>query len=116
MKEALDLKSKSGIHRLINVLEERKFIRSLPNRARALEVVKLPEGMERNRTPIAADTIPKTVAPPIPIADTDVVDIHLHARIAAAVPPKPLEGQTMLSVHAGLWGSGEHHSLTREAD
>src|SRR3546814_793476 len=80
MKEALDLKSKSGIHRVINALEERQFIRRLPNRSRAREVVKLPEGMERTRTPIAADTIPKTVAPPIPMAANDVVDIPLHGR------------------------------------
>src|SRR3546814_16295472 len=68
MKEALALKSKSGIHRLINALEERQFIRRLPNRARALEVVTLPEGMERTRTPIEQETIPKTIATPIPIA------------------------------------------------
>src|SRR3546814_13959962 len=68
MKEALDLKSKSGIHRLINALEERQFIRRLPNRTRALEVVTPPEGMERSRTPIAAATTPKPVAPPITLA------------------------------------------------
>ncbi|HEY9578701.1 MAG TPA: transcriptional repressor LexA [Rhizorhapis sp.] len=116
MKEALDLKSKSGIHRLINALEERQFIRRLPNRARALEVVKLPEGMERTRTPIAADTIPKTVAPPIPIAANDVVDIPLHGRIAAGVPIEALEGQNMLSVPAALLGSGEHYALEVAGD
>src|SRR3546814_18223781 len=68
MKEALDLKSKSGIHRLINPLEERQFIRRLPNRARALEVVKLPEGREHNRTTIAPETTPQTFAPPNPLA------------------------------------------------
>ena len=47
MKDALELKSKSGVHRLINALEERRFIRRLPNRARALEVLRLPEGMAK---------------------------------------------------------------------
>ena len=51
MKEALDLKSKSGVHRLISALEERKFIRRLPNRARALEVLRVPERAEPAKKP-----------------------------------------------------------------
>src|SRR3546814_18885805 len=72
--------------------------------------------MERTRTPIAADTIPKTVAPPIPIAANDVVDIPLHGRIAAGVPIEALEGQNMLSVPAALLASGEHYALEVAGD
>src|SRR3546814_14188234 len=104
MKEALDLKSKSGIHRLINALEDRQFIRRLPNRARALDVVKLPAGIERTRTPMPADTLPETVAPPIPIAAPDVVDFPLHGSIAAGVPIGALEGQNTFYVPAALPG------------
>lgn len=113
MKEALDLKSKSGIHRLINALEERQFIRRLPNRARALEVLKLPEGLDRVKDP--APAAPQKV-PEIPIAANDVVDIPLHGRIAAGVPIEALEGQNMLSVPAALLGSGEHYALEVAGD
>lgn len=114
MKEALDLKSKSGIHRLINALEERQFIRRLPNRARALEVLKLAEGMDRPKP--AAVAAPKTAMPQIPIAANDVIDIPLHGRIAAGVPIEAMEGQTMLSVPAALLGSGEHYALEVSGD
>lgn len=121
MKDALDLRSKSGIHRLINALEERGFIRRLPNRARALEVMKLPEGMERARkaaatlagSPAAAPKIP---APQVPIAANDVIEIPLHGRIAAGVPIEAMEGQNMLSVPAALLGSGEHYALEVSGD
>src|SRR3546814_5543210 len=72
--------------------------------------------MERTRTPIAADTIQETVAPPIPIAANEVVDIPLHGRIAAGVPIEALEGQNMLSVPAALLGSGEHYALEVAGD
>lgn len=119
MKEALDLKSKSGIHRLINALEERQFIRRLPNRARALEVLRLPEGLDRAARPAAA---PASLAPAqapareMPIAANDVIDIPLHGRIAAGVPIEALEGQNMLSVPAALLGSGEHYALEVSGD
>src|SRR5205085_9421462 len=70
MKEALDLKSKSGVHRLISALVERGFIRRLPNRARALEVLKTPEAK-----PAAAEKAP--IAPPR-AANDDVIDLPLH--------------------------------------
>jgi repressor LexA len=114
MKEALDLKSKSGIHRLINALEERQFIRRLPNRARALEVLKLAEGMDRPKP--AAAAAPKAAMPQIPIAANDVIDIPLHGRIAAGVPIEAMEGQNMLSVPAALLGSGEHYALEVSGD
>jgi hypothetical protein len=74
MREALDLKSKSGVHRLISALEERGFIRRLPNRARALEVLKLPES--------AAPSAPAP-RPVIPAAANDTIEIPMHGRIAA---------------------------------
>ncbi|MBB6122633.1 transcriptional repressor LexA [Sphingobium subterraneum] len=117
MKDALDLKSKSGIHRLISALEERGFIRRLPNRARALEVLKLPDGLERQRKVVA---LPKSapVAPPatLPIAANDVIEIPLHGRIAAGVPIEALEGQAMLSVPAALLGAGDHYALEVSGD
>jgi repressor LexA len=114
MKEALDLRSKSGIHRLINALEERGFIRRLPNRARALEVLKLPEAMHRAPKGIAPPK-PQLAAKP-PLAANDVVDIPLHGRIAAGVPIEALEGQNMLSVPAALLGAGDHYALEVSGD
>lgn len=109
MKEALDLKSKSGVHRLISALEERQFIRRLPNRARALEVLRMPE------RPIAKKSAkPVKAAPPRPA--NDVVEIPLHGRIAAGVPIEAFEGSTMLPVPAALLGQGEHYALEVAGD
>lgn len=114
MKEALDLKSKSGVHRLIGALEERQFIRRLPNRARALEVLRLPDGggaaTEKVRTPSPA------AAPPPVAANENVLDIPLHGRIAAGSPIEALEGQSSLSVPAALLGPGEHYALEVAGD
>jgi len=120
MKEALDLKSKSGIHRLISALEERGFIRRLANRARALEIMKLPDGMAV--APRASDNVtPLRKSPPapqrsMPIAANDVIEIPLHGRIAAGVPIEAMEGQTMLSVPAALLGAGDHYALEVSGD
>ena len=114
MKDALDLRSKSGIHRLINALEERGFIRRLPNRARALEVLKLPDAM--HRAPVPPVALAAKAAAPIPIAANDVLEIPLHGRIAAGVPIEAMEGQTMLSVPAALLGSGDHYALEVSGD
>ncbi len=117
MKEALDLKSKSGIHRLISALEERGFIRRLPNRARALEILKLPDGMQVKPRPAASVTpIRKAPPPPIPIAANDVVELRLHGRIAAGLPIEALESSATLSVPAALLGSGEHYALEVSGD
>jgi len=120
MKEALDLKSKSGVHRLISALEERNFIRRLPNRARALEVVRMPEmgaaagGNVTRLTPAAAPTKP---AASVPVAANDsVLEIPLHGRIAAGLPIEALEGQSSLSVPAALLGPGEHYALEVSGD
>lgn len=112
MKEALDLKSKSGVHRLISALEERGFIRRLPNRARALEVLKMPERVAAPKKAKVAD------APPIalPTPANDVIEIPLHGRIAAGVPIEALEGATMLPVPAALLGAGEHYALEVAGD
>jgi repressor LexA len=67
MKEALDLKSKSGVHRLISALEERGFIRRLPNRARALEVLRQPEDVTGGGRPAAAPRAPAVTAPVAPV-------------------------------------------------
>ncbi len=120
MKEALDLKSKSGIHRLISALEERGFIRRLPNRARALEIMKLPDGMEAAAQSRGASVTPlRKSSPPqpsLPVAANDVVEIPLHGRIAAGLPIEAMEGQTMLPVPAALLGSGDHYALEISGD
>jgi repressor LexA len=117
MKDALDLKSKSGVHRLISALEERGFIRRLPNRARALEVVKMPERGGEAR-PVSTHNLvnlaPRAKAPPTPA--NDVIDIPMHGRIAAGVPIEAIEGQSMLSVPAALLGAGEHFALEVSGD
>ncbi|MFM2410995.1 MAG: hypothetical protein RL481_1823, partial [Pseudomonadota bacterium] len=95
MKEALDLKSKSGVHRLIGALEERGFLRRLANRARALEVVKMPDGGSSRSVGNEEAVNSKVVslsdrrpAPPknLPVAANDVIEIPLHGKIAAGVP------------------------------
>jgi repressor LexA len=117
MKDALDLKSKSGVHRLISALEERGFIRRLPNRARALEVVKMPERGGEAR-PVSTSNVvnlaPRAKATPAPA--NDVIDIPMHGRIAAGVPIEAIEGQAMLSVPAALLGAGEHFALEVSGD
>ena len=116
MKDALDLKSKSGVHRLVSALEERNFIRRLPNRARALEVMRLPDGMKAAIVaPPASASAPRA---PLPIlsAANDVLEIPLHGRIAAGVPIEAIEGQSMLSVPAALLGPGEHYALEVSGD
>ncbi|MDB5690453.1 MAG: LexA repressor [Sphingomonas bacterium] len=123
MKEALDLKSKSGVHRLISALEERSFIRRLPNRARALEVLRMPE---RTRSQPAAEVsgivgasaAAQVQAPPgpLPIAANDVIEVPLHGRIAAGAPILAMEGQSSLAVPAALLGPGEHYALEVSGD
>jgi repressor LexA len=120
MKEALDLKSKSGVHRLISALEERGFIRRLPNRARALEVLRQPEDVTRVPPRAAANAAPSPVRPTAPkeppTAANDVIELPLHGRIAAGVPIEALEGQSTLPVPAALLGAGEHYALEVSGD
>jgi repressor LexA len=122
MKDALDLKSKSGVHRLISALEERNFIRRLPNRARALEVLRMPERGGSSATARAAAIpamrdvreVPAKSTPPRPA--NDVVEIPLHGRIAAGMPIEAFEDSAMLAVPAALLGSGEHYALEVAGD
>lgn len=120
MKEALDLKSKSGVHRLISALEERGFIRRLPNRARALEVLRQPEDVStrpapRAATPAAAAAV---IRPPEarPAPANDVIEIPLHGRIAAGLPIEALETSATLPVPAALLGAGDHYALEVSGD
>ena len=108
MREALDLKSKSGVHRLISALEERGFIRRLPNRARALEVVKLPE------TQAPSNVVQLRPTSPAPANDT--IEIPLHGRIAAGTPIEALQGTDAFPVPAALLGPGEHYALEVSGD
>jgi len=119
MKEALDLKSKSGVHRLISALEERGFIRRLANRARALEVIRQPEdsvAAPRSATAQLADNVVPLRAPALREPANDVVELPLHGRIAAGMPIEALEGQSTLPVPAALLGPGEHYALEVSGD
>ena len=130
MKDALDLKSKSGVHRLISALEERGFIRRLPNRARALEVLRQPDtSVLRSATRVSANSNPANnnqtgnvvqaamrAQPSRPEPANDVIVIPLHGRIAAGMPIEAIEGSTMLPVPAALLGAGEHYALEVSGD
>jgi repressor LexA len=104
MKDALGLASKSGIHRLITALEERGFIRRLPNKARALEVLKLPQ-----------DSLSRPIAPPV--AANDDYEIPFVGKIAAGNPIAALEDSyNMMSVPPSMMGKGDHFALEIEGD
>src|SRR5690606_9526403 len=125
MKEALDLASKSGIHRLITALEERGFIRRLPNRARALEVIKLPEAYTQSLQPRrgfspaviegSRGKQPPVAAPPqrTPVAEvSSSVSVPVMGRIAAGVPISAIQNNTHdITVPAEVIGNGEHYAL-----
>jgi repressor LexA len=120
MKEALDLRSKSGIHRLITALEERGFIRRLAHRARAIEIVKLPDAMERGGfTPrvIEGDRVdpPKGARP---VETIDAMELPVMGRIAAGTP---IEAISEVSHHVAvpgsmLSGSAKHYALEVRGD
>ena len=122
MKEALDLRSKSGIHRLITALEERGFIRRLAHRARAIEIVKLPEAMERpGFTPrVIAGDRPEAHPPrgARPVEAIHALELPVMGRIAAGVP---IEAISEVSHHVAvpgsmLSGSGQHYALEVRGD
>jgi repressor LexA len=128
MKDALNLKSKSGIHRLINALVERQFIRRLPNRARALEVIRLADETTPRTVMAAVETGGANVVQLRPRATNVVPDnrrsaanenfeIPLHGRIAAGTPIEALENvDRMIAVPPAMIGSGEHYALTVSGD
>jgi repressor LexA len=126
MKDALNLKSKSGIHRLVSGLEERGFLRRLPHRARALEVVKLPEASaagvvsERSRfspTVIRGDFTGSLPGAPV-APDVAAVELPLYGRIAAGTPIEALRDQsTTVGVPADMLTRGsEHYALEVAGD
>ncbi len=124
MKDALDLKSKSGIHRLITALEERGFIRRLAHRARALEIVKLPDAMEKpGFTPRLVQGSKPAAPPPrpaaaLPIDIAHAMEIPMMGLIAAGVP---IEAIAHVSHHvtvpnALMSGRGSHYALEVKGD
>ncbi len=127
MKDALDLKSKSGIHRLITALEERGFIRRLPNRARALEVLKLPESYATKTTGSVpeAQVTPSFKASmqihaPVQAANDDapeIASVPVMGRIAAGTPISAIQEHThSISVSPEMLGGGEHYALEVKGD
>jgi repressor LexA len=127
MKEALNLKSKSGIHRLVTGLAERGFIRRLPHRARALEVVKLPEesaAPSAARTAFSPTVIRGDFGGSLPgaavaaDAEVDAIELPLYGRIAAGTPIEALRDQTAtVGVPASLLGrTREHYALEVAGD
>lgn len=134
MKDALDLRSKSGIHRLITALEERGFIRRLPNRARALEVIKLPDSMnpslggrkarfepsviEGNLGKVSAPPPRSSVSGPVPVSDAGrPVTIPVMGRIAAGTPIEAIQTHShTIMVPPEMLGPGEHYALEVRGD
>ncbi|NVP55948.1 transcriptional repressor LexA [Mycoplana rhizolycopersici] len=127
MKDALDLASKSGIHRLITALEERGFIRRLPNRARALEVIKLPEAYtpslkaRRGFSPSVIEGSLGKARPAeekqAPAAAEGSVSVPVMGRIAAGVPISAIQNNTHdIAVPMEMLGGGEHYALEVKGD
>ncbi|MFY0633199.1 MAG: transcriptional repressor LexA [Vannielia sp.] len=123
MKDALDLRSKSGIHRLITALEERGFIRRLAHKARAIEIVKLPEALESKRNAGFQPTVingdrPDAAPPPGAMAvEAAAMELPVMGRIAAGVP---IEAISQVSHHVAVPGSmvgrGKHYALEVKGD
>src|SRR5438132_7625073 len=123
MKDALDLRSKSGIHRLITALEERRVIRRLPNRARAIEVIKLPEvsagGSGNSRRGFTPSVIEGNLGKVRGGADDGErpVSVPVMGRIAAGTPIEALQTRShTISVPPDMLGSGEHYALEVRGD
>ncbi len=122
MKEALDLASKSGIHRLITALEERGFLRRLPHRARALEVVKLPQeatasapskGRQAFRPQLVEQDSSTPPAPPT----NDSRELSILGKIAAGTPIEAIQQERdRLQVPESMLGAGEHFVLEVQGD
>ncbi len=123
MKEALDLRSKSGIHRLITALEERGFIRRLAHRARAIEIVKLPEALDPSGHAgfeprvIDGDRPDRTPSAAIPLGGAQAMELPLLGRIAAGTPIEAIEdGETQVAVPGSMVGKGPHYALEVKGD
>jgi len=124
MKAALDLKSKSGVHRLIGALEERQFLRRLPNRARALEVMRLPGAAQSGSAggavaDLAAARARKSRmegAQEVLPVNAPATAVPLVGRIAAGLPIEAIEDHEQLAVPQALLGPGEHYALQVAGD
>lgn len=124
MKEALALKSKSGIHRLITGLEERGFIRRLPHRARALEIMRLPENAPQTERPNIGRFAPRLVSDNSNAlsgakvtGDSEAVQLPFYGRIAAGTPIEALRDESAsVDVPANLLSGGEHYALEVEGE
>jgi len=122
MKEALDLRSKSGIHRLITALEERGFIRRLAHRARAIEVVKLPDSMTgAGFTPRVIDGDLPDAPPPAAaflVSTIEATELPVMGKIAAGVPIEAINQRShgVTVPNAMLSGSGAHYALEVKGD
>jgi repressor LexA len=123
MKDALDLRSKSGIHRLITALEERGFIRRLPNRARAIEVIKLPEsatptsGVRRGFTPSVIEGNLGRVRTSSDEDSGRPVPVPVMGRIAAGTPIEAIQTRShTINMPPDLLTSGEHYALEVRGD
>ena len=121
MKDALSLRSKSGIHRLITGLEERGFIRRLPHRARALEVLRLPENVDLS-APVGG-FLPNVIKGDFKLpgtrasADTEMVALPLYGRIAAGTPIEALRDHSnTIDLPSSMLSSGEHFALEVDGD
>ena len=121
MKDAFGLKSKSGIHRLITGLEERGFIRRLPHRARALEVLQLPENLKQPER-LASGFTPNVIKggfneEPSSQGKSGVIQIPLYGRIAAGLPIEAVRDDTAtLDVPVSMLGRGDHYALEIQGD
>ena len=112
MKEALDLRSKSGIHRLITALEERGFIRRLAHRARAIEIVKLPEALESGgfRPRVIEGDRPGTPPSAMPVDTVHAIELPVMGRIAAGTPIEAIsEASHNVAVPGQMLTSNDHH-------
>jgi repressor LexA len=122
MKDALDLRSKSGIHRLITALEERGFIRRLPNRARAIEVIKLPEPVSQGvgRRGFTPSVIEGNLGKRGPAAQEDgerPISIPVMGRIAAGTPIEAIQSRShVISMPPDMLGTGDHFALEVRGD
>ncbi|MFI4935901.1 MAG: transcriptional repressor LexA [Caulobacterales bacterium] len=122
MKDALDLASKSGIHRLITALEERGFLRRLPHRARALEVVKLPEqataaAPPKGRGAFRPQLVETERDPAAPVAANDVRELSVLGKIAAGTPIEAIQHERdRMQVPESILGAGEHYVLEVQGD
>jgi len=125
MKEALDLRSKSGIHRLITALEERGFVRRLPHRARAMEIIKLPESVPqglaargRGFSPsVIEGSLGRAARTPEPASDAQTVALPIMGRIAAGVPVEAIQTKLdTIEVPPELLAKGEHYALEVKGD